>query len=498
MSGSRSAASELERHLTRREALLHGVGGVAFVCSFDKLVKPNIRPSGKPSPARRSPAASVFEPFRSVLPIPPVAQPETGGAVPRYEFTMQAGAVEILDGLETPVLGYDGMFPGPSIRARRGDPIEVLQRNQSGRDLNVHLHGGITAPDSDGHPDDFIPTGQERLYQYANRGRAATLWYHDHAHGQTAQTLYGGLAAFYLLSDERERSLDLPRGEYDVPLMIQDRSFNEDGSFRYVPNLDFGFYGDTILVNGALAPRMLVKRGLYRLRLLNASNARPYHLRLGNGRAMIQIAGDVGLLPRPVRRKSIQLQPAERVEILVDFSEYRPGTKLVLQNTLGQGSTVAVMRFDVRKARGDGGFRVPKRLQSLGGDLPEPVAERVFDLDITGVPTPRWEINGMGFDPSRIDATPQFGTTETWTFANQSERIHPMHLHGYHFRIVSLGGKPPHDGDRGWKDTVGVLPGQTVKVRPYFIEFPGRYVFHCHAAEHGDHDMFSQMEVEGA
>ena len=187
--------------------------------------------------------------------------------------------------------------------------------------------------------DDAVPPGAERLYKYPNVQRAATLWYHDHAHGETAQTLYAGLAAFYIVDDPDEEDLELPHGDYDVPLMIQDRSFNADGSFRYRVDLDRGFRGDTILVNGAVAPRMKVERRLYRLRFLNASNARAYTLELGNGRKMIQIASDAGLLTKPVVRRSIPMEPAERVDVVVDFRQFGVGSKVILHNVDGEAST---------------------------------------------------------------------------------------------------------------------------------------------------------------
>jgi len=492
-----------DAELSRREVVWNGLTGVAFICSFDKLAKLGTRPSGKTAPARRPKrgSGSPFDPFQVDLPRPPVLQPQAKGGADVYEMEMKPGMASILPGYETPVLGYNGIYPGPTIRAKAGRPVRVVQQNQTDRDLNVHLHGGITEPESDGHPDDFLPPDTARTYRYANDQHAATLFYHDHAHGETAQTLYAGLGGFYLLSDAKERKLGLPRGKYDVPLLIQDRSFKDDGSLHYVPNLDFGFYGDTILVNGAIAPRMAVKRRLYRFRLLNGSNARPYDLRLGNNREMIQIAGDTSLLPRPVKRTAIPLDAAERAEVLIDFSKFRPGTELVLHNAYNpfdQGSVAAVMRFDVEGGGGKEQFQVPKKMLPRE-KVPEPTMERTFKLDISGYPTPedapRWEINDMGFDTNRVDATPTLGTTETWTWVNESARIHPMHMHGFHFHVIEVNGEKPHPADRGWKDIVSVKPFETVKVRPYFRGFPGRYVFHCHAAEHGDHDMFSQMEA---
>jgi FtsP/CotA-like multicopper oxidase with cupredoxin domain len=305
--------------------------------------------------------------------------------------------------------------------------------------------------------------------------------------------VYQGLAAFYLLEDDDELDLGLPRGKYDVPLMIADRSFNEDGSFRYRFDVEPGFRGDTMLVNGAITPRMTVERRLYRLRFLNASNARNLELRLGNGRAMTQIGTDAGLIQAPVPRTSIPMQPAERVDVLIDFRQFGAGSKIVLHNTAGDGTTSVIMRFDVVRG-GAEEFQVPKKLRAVE-KTPPPNAERVWPLDIRGLQKPEWKIDGLSFGTHRIDCRPRLGTTERWTFVNKSVRTHPMHLHGCRFRVISQGGAPPHPADRAWKDTVAVLPNQTVTVEPYFDSFAGVYVFHCHNSEHGDMAMMGNMEV---
>src|SRR3954454_25250506 len=243
---------------------------------------------------------------------------------------MKPGTADMLPGYTTLILGYDGRYPGPTLKGTRGRPVEVRMINNGGRDLNTHLHGGVTPTESDGQPHDPIANGAERTYRYPSVQDAATLWYHDHAHGQTAATVFAGLAGFYIHSDPENAALELPEGDYDVPLLIQDRAFNADGSFRYKLDVDRGYRGDTILVNGQIAPRMKVQRRLHRLRFLNGSNARPYSLALGNNRPLAQIASDVGLLPAPVVRTSIPMQPAERVEVLVDFSKAGIGSSLVL------------------------------------------------------------------------------------------------------------------------------------------------------------------------
>ena len=214
-----------------------------------------------------------------------------------YDVDIKEGLAEILPGFETPIYGYKGIYPGPTIRARKGRTAIVRQHNKLAFDSNVHLHGGYVPAAHDGHPMDVIAPGAGFDYTYPNKQDAAFLWYHDHAHGRTARTLYYGLVGTYLLADEREEELGLPRGEYDVPLVIADHAFNKDGSFRYAENVDLGFRGDTMLVNGAVSPRMAraaadlpaaLPERVQRALVQAASS--------GNGRTMLQIASDGGLL----------------------------------------------------------------------------------------------------------------------------------------------------------------------------------------------------------
>ena len=326
------------------------------------------------SAAMRAQSRSPFEPFRRELPrIPELLPVRRTRSRDIYEVTIREGMADVLPGFQTPIYGYEGVYPGPTIRARSGRAVVVRQHNALAFDSNVHLHGGFVPAGDDGHPMDVIPAGGSFDYHYPNRQDAATLWYHDHAHGRTSHTLYYGLLAMYVLEDDLERELDLPAGEYDVPIVIADHAFNKDGSFRYAENVDLGFRGDTILVNGAVSPRMRVERRRYRLRFLNGSNSRSYALRLGRGRRMTQIAGDGGLLTRPVVRRQVPLHPAERIDLVIDFRDYRPGTELVLHNDDGQGGTVAVMRFDVSRGGGSEDFRVPRRLRPRE---PVPAGER--------------------------------------------------------------------------------------------------------------------------
>jgi spore coat protein A, manganese oxidase len=470
----------------------NGFASVALLCT---LTTPGTSSRRRvvTSAAMRAQARSPFTPFRRDLPrIPELLPVRRTSTADIYDVTIQQGLAEVLPGFETPIYGYEGVYPGPTIRARTGRETIVRQHNSLTFESNVHLHGGFVPAGHDGHPMDVIPAGGSFEYHYPNLQDAATLWYHDHAHGRTSHTLYFGLVAMYALEDDLERELELPTGEYDVPLVIADHSFNRDGSFRYVENIDVGFRGDTILVNGAVSPRMRVDRRRYRFRLLNASNSRSYSLRLGRGRRMTQIAADGGLLTRPVDRRRVPFHPAERVDLVIDFRDYAPGTELVLHNEDGEGGTVAVMRFDVTRGGGSEDFRVPRRLRPRE-PLPDASQDRrwQFGLGFGG-----WQINGRDFDHDRIDARPMHGSTERWTFVNPSNRVHPMHIHGFLFRVLWRSSGPVHAGDRlGWKDTVGVLPNERVTVLAWFAPYSGKYVFHCHALEHADRAMMLQLEV---
>ena len=278
--------------------------------------------------------------------------------------------------------------------------------------------------------------------------------------------------------------------------MLTDRSFNVDGSFRYRTDLDRGFRGDTILVNGAVAPRMKVERRLYRFRFLNAANARAFELELGNGRKMVQIGSDGGLLPAPVVRRSIPMEPAERVDVIIDFRQFGVGSKVILHNTVGEPSTSAVMRFDVVRG-GAEEARIPKKLRELE-ELPEVNAERSWPLTFQGLAGGGsvWQIAGGGFSEMRIDCKPRQGSTELWTWVNHSV----AHASDAHARLP-LPGRLDATGSRRTRATRAgrtrsrSIRNETVVVQPYFDYFPGVYVFHCHAAEHGDMSMMGQMEV---
>jgi spore coat protein A len=291
--------------------------------------------------------------------------------------------------------------------------------------------------------------------------------------------------------------------------MICDRAFAADGSFwypsrdpelRHVPGVDGGHIegvlGDVILVNGAPWPVLEVAAARYRLRVLNASNARRYRLALDppSRAGLVQVGGDGGLLSRPVRHRYVDIAAAERFDLVVDFSEYRVGQEVTLVNQLGSGSTGYVMRFRVVRNEADDSA-IPDRLSTVERlDPARATLTREWRFTRGARDGHRgWVINGQAFDPDRMDARPRLGEVELWRFG--SDLHHPVHVHLSPFQVVSRGGGPPGPFDRGWKDTVDLRPAEHVDVAVRFTGYAGAYVLHCHNLEHEDMAMMAAFET---
>ncbi len=475
-------------------------------------------------------AAPLPEPFQVPLPVPPVLAPvRTAGDTDFYEITQRLGRVAMLPGLTTEIWGYNGIFPGPTIESRRGRRTVVRHRNELHFPTVVHLHGGRTPDEHDGYPTDLVlPAGGwdghvshgepladgEWAYEYPVDQPAATLWYHDHSMDFTGPKVYGGLAGFHLIRDDEEESLGLPSGERDIPLMIADRSFGEDGSLRYParehgthdgpgvePDFMSGVLGDCILVNGAPWPVLEVTNTRYRFRLLNGSNARRYRLALDppppDGASFIQVGSDLGLLPAPVAHGRIDMAQAERFDVVVDFSAYSAGERVTLVNEHGDGRTAQVMQFVVAR-RGAEDSRVPSRLADVRPlTRSDATVERSFTFARGGAShdgVTLWTINGERFDPDRVDAEPELGAVELWRLRSLNVR-HPVHLHLANSEVLSREGGDPRRTDAGRKDTVDLGSGENAELLVHFDGYRGKYVFHCHNLEHEDMMMMSNFQV---
>ena len=448
-------------------------------------------------------AASLNVPvFELPLYIPPVLQPTSSTATRDvYEITQQNATVEIIPGTQTAILGYNGMTPGPTIMVDSNREVAVRHTNNTNVRTTTHLHGGHMRAGDDGHPVDYVNPGETREYVYSNKQLPATLWYHDHTMDVTGDQVYAGLAGFYLISDDYERSLGLPSGDQEIAIVIQDRTFAADGSLVYNDTI-MGELGDTILVNGVPYPYFEVSTRKYRVRILNGSNARSYTLALNNGASFIQIGSDGGLLPAPVVRSSINIAPAERVDVVIDFTNVPVGSQIVLQNTAGTGSTSQIMRFDVATAADDGSV-IPQVLRPIERlDPAAAVTTRQWVFSAGGGGGTPWVINGLPYDENRVDAFPKVGTTEIWELHNRTGMMHPVHIHDIMWQVLDVNGRPPAPEDAGWKDTFKVPPGGTVRVIGRFDDYVGdpndittAYMMHCHILEHEDHAMMTQFIV---
>jgi spore coat protein A len=442
--------------------------------------------------------------FQVPLPIPAVLSPvRSEPTSDYYEIVQREATAQIIAGVPTRVWGYNGSFPGPTIEARRGRTVVVTHTNHLDRPTVVHLHGGITEPESDGFPTDALAPGETRLLRYSNNGRAATLWYHDHGWQGAGRNLYMGLAGLYLLKGDSDVDAQLPNGRYDIPLMLQDRTFTNDGELDYDHAGHHGAVGNVMLVNGAPWPVLEVASRKYRFRILNASNATPIRLALSSHQPLVLIATDQGLLPSPVTLSSIGQAMGERIEVILDFSLYPIGSRVVLLNNRGDGSLGRIMRFDVvRKERDDS--RVPERLAEFEPlQLSQVMRTRMFVFGgrlTPGVPPGvKWLINGESFDPARIDANPRLGDVELWRFVNRAfmgrTMLHPVHTHLAPFQVLRRNGRAPLRQEQGWKDTVAIEDGEEVDVIVRWNGYRGRYLLHCHNLEHEDHSMMARVDV---
>ena len=420
--------------------------------------------------------------------------------------------------------------------------------------LMTHLHGGFVAADSDGNPaitpDGFGP-GETQSVFYTNQQPqmpASLLWFHDHGLGATRLNVFAGLAAAYILRDEFDTGTEpnpigIPGGAYEIPLVIQDRQFNPDGTFLY-PKSDIEgvtwigeYFGDVMLVNGKVWPYLNVEPRMYRFRILNGCNARILSLDIG-GPNLWQIGAEGGLWDIPVPVRQLVLAPAERADLLVDFSTFAGGS-LVLMNHKPRKpvSTPApqleqVMQFRVgRTVSQPGPISIPSNLPGRAASLNNPVATRYITLNEIDPEEVEWYLNlsALHFEDA-VTETPRVGTVEDWVYINLTGDTHPMHTHLVTFQVIgrtpfdaeayaqAYGGpngvpggidpspfatgpmEPPDPTERGFKDTVKANPGYFTRIRAKFelpmgVTAPQTYVHHCHIVEHEDNDMMRPFSV---
>jgi blue copper oxidase len=428
------------------------------------------------------------------------------------QLTVQNTSAQILSNTNTPVLSYRNGLLGDTIKAVKGETLNVLVQNNLAEDTNMHWHGLIVPENMDGHPKDLIPAGGSFTYTLPIQQRAGTYWYHPHPHGDTARQVFMGLAGLFVVTDSEEAALNLPSGEFEIPVIIQDKRFS-GSSLDYSPTPDeimTGYLGEEVIVNGIYAPYANVAKSWHRLRILNGSTARVYNLAFSNGMAFYVIGSDGGLLSVPESVTSLMLSPGERADVLVDFFGL----------TLGQAVYLISKKFNQYDLQGRQEFKILKliveRVTSVDFTLPVSLSA------ITSIPTSaaiktrtfniaaliggmgghggmgQHSINGKTFEMDRVDETVQAGTTEIWEFDNMmGDEIHPMHIHGVQFQVLQrMGGRNKIIAtEKGWKDTVLVMPGERVRVIMTFPSYKGVFVFHCHNLEHEDDGMMLNYEI---
>jgi spore coat protein A len=430
----------------------------------------------------------------------------------------------------------------PIIEARSNIPIEVEWINQLPQqhflpidhslhgcgtgvpDVRtcVHLHGGRTPSADDGHPDAWFIPGAGRVCRYPLQQDATTLWVHDHAMGINRLNIYAGLFGMFLVRDSAEDALHLPSGRYELPLLLYDRELTTDGNLFYPVSPDPAkpwvteFTGDAIIINGKLRPYLDVEPRLYRLRLLNASNSRFFVLNCANG-PLLQIGSDQGLLAAPVSVKRLTLAPAERADLLIDFSSaagqrvhLRSGAFDILEFRVGHQSVGQRGRQSLLTPA-----TIPQTLHPVTriSESDAIITRRImireyFDREGR---TMMMLLNGKHWmEP--VTERPHLNSTEIWEFVNPTEDTHPMHLHLVRFQILnryvfdveafirrnemhSGSTISPQPNEMGWKDVVQCPPGMVTRIIVKFEGYTGNYLYHCHILEHEANDMMRPFEV---
>jgi spore coat protein A len=515
--------------------------------------------------------------YVDALPIPGVLSPTIPGGS-HYQVEMSQFKQQLHRDLrnKTFVWGYNGSYPGPTFEARRYKPITVQWVNKlpphhllpldttiedspvdfPPNRVSPHLHGGHILSMFDGEPTAWFSTGPHprtgpdfygTKYEYANDQQAATLWYHDHADGITRLNVYAGLAGFYLIRDDVEDSLNLPSGRFEIPLVIQDRSFDQHGQLFYPDTGDKCHpiwvpiaYHDTAVVNGKVWPFLEVEPRKYRFRILNGSNARFYNLSLTSGQSFTQIGSDGGFLPAPVTLEELLLAPAERADVILDFAKYK-GQTIVLTNdapaVLPDGTSVPlpeIMQFRVTLplSKPDTSS-LPAKLPPFHRlDPQSAVKVRYLTLNHHKACDGQFgtqlrmgpNVGGLPFTAGVTEFV-QSHTTEIWTFLNLTDGAHPIHLHLVQFQVLSrqdfdaktyiatngatlnlIGSPvPPDPNEMGPKDTVRANPGPDANTGqltriiaqfdPLFYDTVRKFVWHCHILEHEDNSMMRPYKV---
>jgi FtsP/CotA-like multicopper oxidase with cupredoxin domain len=453
-----------------------------------------------------------------------------------FELAAETARRKLAGGVDSDVYTLNGSLPSPTIRVKRGETLAINYQNRIDQESIIHWHGLIVPPDMDGHPKDAVQPGKTYNYRFDVDQRAGTYWYHPHPDKLTGPQVYRGLGGLLLVEDEEEQALGLPSGENELPLIVQEKRINDQGRMTYSLNMmarRMGFFGNTLFVNGVQSPYHEVAARFYRLRLLNGSNARILDFSFSDDHPFYVIGSDGGLLERPYQVSSVTLSPGERADLLVDFSPYEVGEKVRMtaetrngmdgmmdgmmngdgrgmmdgggmmnrdrggmmgrNKNRSQNEGEGLIEFRITKEEQDP-FRMPQALTELS--FPDEAdADRSRRIDLTMEMMEGPAINGKFFEMLRVDQKIEQGALEIWEFNNRTMMPHPMHLHATQFKVLNRSGGPLAPHERGWKDTIRVDSGESVRVLTKFDAQKGLYVFHCHNLEHEDNGMMANFEI---
>lgn len=477
--------------------------------------------------------------FINPLSIPTLYAGSNKAGSKKYELTLQKGLTQFFPNKNTETFGINGNFLGPTLFMNRDDQVSFSISNQLGEPTSLHWHGFHVPASEDGGPNQQIEPGDNWNPSFTVMQNGGTYWYHSHVLHNTGEQVYKGLAGMILVHDEKEDELGLPSeyGVDDIPLIVQDRRFSSDGNFSYMSRYDDlvkGAHGDTILVNGTPSAFFEPSTRLVRFRLLNAANARSFIFAFSDNREFQQIASDGGLLNEAVTLRSLELAPAERAEIIADFSD----GQMVMLKSLAKpnnfpefpGAMSSIMRslnaqaFDILHIRPSatltGGTMLPARLTNIERlQESDDLNVREFQLSMgfgsrsgddrgpgTGARTGLGGghggghsiINGRTMNINYINETIALNSTEIWELSNNSPMSHPFHVHHGQFQILDRNGQQPAANEMGWKDTVKVGSGERVRIIMRFEDFAdpsNPYMYHCHILEHEDQGMMGQFVV---
>ena len=492
------------RYFSRRDFVRTvGLGGAALFSGTAGLAGSQ----RLPGPVLPSSPRGGGNPLRLVAPVAP------SGLV----LDAAPGMAHVGGGVQAEAWMLNGMLPSPLLRTRRGETFDVEMVNHLPDPLILHWHGLTPPEEADGHPRFAVPPGGRFGYRFTVENRAGTYWYHSHAHHLTAEHTYRGIAGLLLVEDEEEARLELPPAHREIPLILQDRRLDQAGRPIFGDgSLLEGYMGDQPFANGIHGAHHEVETALYRLRVLNGSNARIFRLGRSDGRPLILIGNDGGFLDRPRELPWIGAAPGERLDLLLDLRDSAVGERVTLRSlpfdiqeeareargsTL-QGSPLDLVEFRVVKGVRDG-TPLPSVLPAPW--LPDPsdaVRERTFlltsELDPWSRTMMHHQINGRDFQMERVDEHVPFGDTEIWTFVNDNAFAHPIHMHATHFRVLSRSGgrNGVMPWEEGLKDTVLLHPDETVRVAIRFTAHRGLFPLHCHILEHEDVGMMLNILVE--